>query len=253
VSGNHLVQSVTRALDILESAARSEDGVTLQELSRVLDLKPPTVHNLARTLTVRRLLEKVPNPTRYRLGGVVRELADFQMRSGLLRRAPDVLRRLSEELGGANVVLAQSFNGEVFRVVIIRSERPGMIERPRGDLMHPYTTASAMLFQACWSQEELGAYRRRHPFPEYGADVWGSEEKYEALLRRTRRQHYAALHMERLGFFTVAAPVVSPGGQLLAALGASTHAQSGEADRRRQMTRKIVESARRLSLSLAQR
>ena len=54
MAGNHLVQSIQRAVDILQCVAASEDGVTLQEISRQLGLKPPTVHNIARTLTVRK-------------------------------------------------------------------------------------------------------------------------------------------------------------------------------------------------------
>lgn len=252
MTGNHVVQSLMRAVDILECVGRSEDGATLQELSKELGLKPPTVHNLARTLTLRHLLEKVQGPTRYRLGGAVRDLARIQTGSRLLLKAPELMRGIHKQFPDAAVVLAQSFSGDVYRVMRLSPERPGVIERPRGESMQPYTTASATLFQAYWSGEERSAYRRRHPFPEYGAGTWASEEDYDALVTETRKQGYATLRFRRSGYFSVSAPVFSPGHELLGAFGASLGLKPGETEKGRRMVSLVVKSAQRLSESVAE-
>ena len=48
--GTELVQSVERALDILELVSDAENGLRLNEIASRINLKNSTVHNLIRTL-----------------------------------------------------------------------------------------------------------------------------------------------------------------------------------------------------------
>jgi len=179
---SQLVQSVLRSLDILELVASAQGGLALRDLAERLTLKGPTVHNLARTLAARGFLEKTANPPRYRLGAAVLELAYRHADNALLRRAAGALRELFDQLDGATVTLSQAVGGEVLTVLRISPERPGILQRPAGRAMHPYGTASALLFQALWSERERAAYRRRYPFWEYGAHLWGTPERLEKVL-----------------------------------------------------------------------
>src|SRR5512146_598493 len=108
-----LLQSLLRALDILELVARSDDGLTLQELADSLGMKPPTVYNLARTLAARGFLRKVPRPVRYQLGPAMTELVGLQVDHALMQQAPPVMRRLFSDLAIANVVLGKHVAGDV--------------------------------------------------------------------------------------------------------------------------------------------
>ena len=73
---NELIQSLLRAMDVIELVAQSERGLSLGEVCNSLKLKQPTAHNLIRTLISRDFVEKTTSPVRYRLGPAVTRLAD---------------------------------------------------------------------------------------------------------------------------------------------------------------------------------
>ncbi len=244
---SELVQSVLRSLDILELVAASEEGLALRELSERLGLKAPTAHNLARTLASRGFLQKTTRPVRYRLGRAVVELGHLPSQQALLGRAPRALRRLFGELEGATVTLNQALGGEILTVLRISPERPGVLERPRGRTMHPYGTASAVLYQALWTEEERAAYRRRYPFWEYGAHLWADQRRLEQALDEARRKGYAAFDLPQAGAFPAAAPVFADNHELLAAVGASLPGEKLSPQRRRRLIQRVVAAAGRLS------
>ena len=244
---SQLVQSLLRGLDILELVAASERGLALRDLTEHLGLKAPTAHNLARTLAARGFLQKTADPPRYLLGRAVLELARAQAGNALLRRAGAALRRLFRQIPGATVTLSQSAGGEVLTVLRISPERPGILERPHGRPMHPYGTASAVLFQTLWTEQERAAYRRRYPFWEYGAHLWGGEVRLEKFLAAARRAGYAALRLDKAGVFPAAAPVTGANNELLAAVGASVPAGRASPARRRRLIERVVAAAEKLS------
>ena len=49
-NGATQVQSLSRALDLLESIARADNGITLSELAQQVQLAPSTTHRLLNTL-----------------------------------------------------------------------------------------------------------------------------------------------------------------------------------------------------------
>lgn len=216
-----LVQSVCRSLDVLQAVARSEEGLSLQEIARVLGVRPSTAHNLVRTLAARRFLTRVDRPVRYRLGPAVFDLAAAHWSRSLVYRAGKVFHSLARQLPRVTWSLAEAIGGEVAITLRLSPERPGFLEQPRNRVMHPYGSASALLFQAYWSDEERQEYRRRHPFPEAGAHLWGDLAQLDRFLDEVRRRGYALPRFREDPLLKVGVPLFSPGGELTATLGAS--------------------------------
>lgn len=244
---SQLVQSLARGLTILDQIARSEGGLSLQELSRRLGLKPTTVHNLVRTLISRGFVEKASQPVRYRAGPAIGELAGLRDRGELLRRAPIISTDLFNALGDATAIFAQVVGGDVRKIMRIIPERPGVLEYPHDVSLHPYVSASALLFQSLWTEEERAAYRKRYPFWEYGAHAWGTEERFGEAMEAARRQGYAAVDIEKTGVYTMAAPVTGADGQVLGAIGATIPLEKARENRRQQLIGEVMKAAGRLS------
>jgi IclR family acetate operon transcriptional repressor len=61
------VQSVARALDLLERVAASRDEIALTQLARSAGLQPPTAHRLVQTLVEKEWVVQNPRTSRYRL------------------------------------------------------------------------------------------------------------------------------------------------------------------------------------------
>lgn len=252
---SELVQSLLRAVDVIELVAQSERGLSLGEVCNSLGLKQPTVHNLIRTLVARDFIEKTVNPVRYRLGSAVMRLAEERASHAVVQQAAIVLRELFERLRTslpaklhpqeeASISFAQHVGGEVVMLLRLRVQRPGVLERPKL-VMSAYQSASPICFQAFWSAEERDSYRKRHPFLEQGTPIWKSRDHLEQYLGRVREQGYAQPPIFPKEQLRVAVPVWGEGHQLLGVLGAGIWRKSAITDSKT-LIRQMMDASRRI-------
>jgi len=213
-----LVQSVLRAADVLEIVGGSAEGVTLSEISGRLCLKPPTVHNLLRTLVERGLLERGRRPIRYRIGGAFYELARTSFERSLACRAREVIQRLLVESGATSSSFAELVGGEVCLVLRVDQRRPDYVEGLGGRPLHPYASGSSLVYQAFMSAGDLSHYRERHPFSVQGAPLWGTIESLDLFLSDVRAKGVAAVPFGESEQRRVSAPVRHIDGSISGAL-----------------------------------
>jgi len=207
---------------LLELLPSAENGLTLQQLSAELDLRPTTVHNLVRTLEARGYVTKLSKPTRYALGPSVIDLAQQFMSRELQRGAARAVSAVFARFSTSRATYCECVGGEVVLKLRMTPERPGLLERPWNSVMLPYVSASVLVFQAFWSYQERQAHTQRYPFTEYGAHVWQTEEKLEEFLAGVREKGYAAPPPDAAGLVRVAVPIFLSGNEIVGALGAAT-------------------------------
>src|SRR5262245_24629410 len=99
---DYLIQSVSRALDILEAFAVGQEELGVTELSRKLKLHKNNVFRLLATLETRGYVEQDRETGNYRLGMKTFEVASvFLHHLGLAKQAHPVLEQLAAETGEA--------------------------------------------------------------------------------------------------------------------------------------------------------
>jgi DNA-binding IclR family transcriptional regulator len=99
---DYLIQSVSRALDILEAFAVGQEELGVTELSRKLKLHKNNVFRLLATLETRGYVEQDRETGNYRLGMKTFEVASvFLHHLGLAKQAHAVLEQLAAETGEA--------------------------------------------------------------------------------------------------------------------------------------------------------
>lgn len=250
-----LVQSLLRAVDVIELVAQSERGLSLGEVCNALGLKQPTAHNLIRTLIARDFVEKTQSPVRYRLGAAVARLAEERQNHTVVRQASAMMTDLFERFRGllparldpqeeATLSFSQYVGGEVVMLLRLRMQRPGVLERPK-HTMSAYQSAAPLTFQAFWSPEELEDYRRRHPFLDQGAPIWKQQEKLDGFLARVREVGYCQPPITPPGQFRVAAPVFGEGHRLVGVLGAGIWVEKLTVDTKR-LVKEMLETSRHI-------
>ncbi len=226
---NELIQSLLRAVDVIELVAQSERGLSLGEVCNSLGLKQPTAHNLIRTLIARDFVEKTTSPVRYRLGTAVTRLAEERHGHALVRQASVIMNDVFDRVKGllpakigaqdeASLSFSQHLGGEVMMLLRMRMQRPGVLERPKRT-MTAYQSATPLCFQAFWSREEVEEYRTRHPFLDQGAPIWKTQEKLEAFLQRARDVGYVLPPIFPEDQLRAAVPVFDEGHRLIGVLG----------------------------------
>jgi DNA-binding IclR family transcriptional regulator len=216
---SNFVQSLERGMMILDLVARSGSGLTLAEIADALGVKRPTAFNLTRTLIARRYLEKTSRPVRFLLGPGVLEAAEAWRHREMARQFEGLVRFLASKID-ATVVLAEPLGGEIVAVHLIEKNRAGVVQHSATRRLAPYIHASTLCMMAFWPPADEAAYVARYPFQEYGAGIWGTEQRLRAFLEETRNRGYVAWEAPNSRFL-VGVPVYSKEGSLLAAIGVS--------------------------------
>ena len=91
-----MIQSVLKALDVMDVFSPSEPRLTLAEISSRLDLPKSTVHNLLNTLVSRRFIEKADSD-HYALGtGLIPLMQAVRVNAEIRDRAAPLLREMAD-------------------------------------------------------------------------------------------------------------------------------------------------------------
>lgn len=166
------VQSVLRALDILELVALDVAGVTLDEIASRAGLNKSTAHNLVRTLRMRGYLEK-GSGRRFFMGGAVQELWFRRERLDIFQRAEQEVRCLHDTYPEATINFCELVGSEISCRLRMAADCPGVLRRPRSQMVHPYNSAAGLCFQAC-NVNFRDRMEAAQPFDESSQLAWKS-------------------------------------------------------------------------------
>jgi IclR family transcriptional regulator, KDG regulon repressor len=153
------VQSLTRALGILETLATSSDGLGISELSRKVRLPASTIHRLLSTLGRNGYVIQLDNE-KYRLGHKLIEIGrNFLDSSHLTKIIRPYLEEASRETGEtANLVILDK--DEALYLDKVESSRILRVFSMIGSRAPLYCTASGKVLLAGFPEEQLRRYLR---------------------------------------------------------------------------------------------
>ena len=151
-----LIQSVDRALTLLEAIAAGSQPSNGPDLARAAGVNRSTAWRLLATLEHHQLIDRDPRTGHYTIGLGVAKLAAHVDHAGLIRRARPILERLAEETGestglsvphGARVLVIDQVT--VAHMVIVQFV---------GREVPLHCTSVGKLLLASFSDEELDAF-----------------------------------------------------------------------------------------------
>jgi IclR family transcriptional regulator, acetate operon repressor len=216
------VQSLTRALDLLEVVAVSDRGIGLTELAKATELAPSTAHRLLKSLQQRRFVHHDAERSLWFIGVQAFSIgAAFLRTRNVVAAARPVMRWLMET-SGESVNLAVLDEAEA--VYLAQIECQAMMRalaRPGGRApLHCSGVGKALL--AALPQAQLAPLVARIPFTRYTEHTIADGAKLRAALVEARAQGYAVDNEEfALGLRCVAAPITDEHGEAIAAISCS--------------------------------
>ena len=216
------VQSVTRALRILETVAKSVSAVGVRELARDSGLKVPTAHGLIKTLATEGYLSQDEGTGKYSLGHKCFSLAGACSRA---RTLPGVavlhMERLASETG-ETVFLAMMRGQDVVWAAHAMGTRrlvANLEDYPPPD---PYETVTGRTLLAFATHDRLDEFVRAHPIAESTGEQISTRADLDEELCAIRRRGYAVIRRRQADSLSaVAAPVRNSMGAVIAAVGIS--------------------------------
>ena len=220
------VQSVERALSLLEAVARSEEPVPLAHLTEVLGIDPSSVFRLANTLKRRGFLANPNGRKHYVLGPAVWRLSrEYDWSRMLISICREAVRALATRTG-ETAHLAVREGRDVFFIDHHASGDQGVIVAGlTGKLMPLHCTAHGKALLADYGLTELKALYGTTPLERYTARTTVTLPDLAKACTRVRAEGFSSDDGEYLeDVRCVAAPVRDRAGLVIGSIGVSAPA-----------------------------
>ena len=218
----YIVQSVDRALDILEAFNYQEEELGVTELSQKLGLHKNNVFRLLATLECRGYIEQEKKTGNYRLGIKTFEVANiFLHHLGLRRQARPILEELVSRCD-ETAYLAILDGPEVVYVLMHETSQTVRIVPRLGHRLPAYCTAAGKIQLAYESRDHVTQIFEGHPLKKYTGNTIDNLEKLLNHLKDVARLGYAIDNEElEQGVRCIAAPVKDYSNRVVASVGLS--------------------------------
>jgi DNA-binding IclR family transcriptional regulator len=220
VSGEGAVQSVDRALSILDILGRlGEAGVT--EIATELAVHKSTASRLLAALAARDLVEQQADRGRYRLGlGLVRLAGKVTSNLDTVSRSRDITRELAAATGETvNIAVLQ--NNQVLYVDQVAGSGVVSVRSWVGAIRPTHCSSTGKALTA-WLSPELRKAARPKNWEVLAPKTITSASELEKELAKVREQGFAVARQEmEEELVGVAAPIRDTHGEVVAALSVS--------------------------------
>jgi IclR family transcriptional regulator, KDG regulon repressor len=199
---------VIKAFQILRIISRSEQGLTLSEVSKRLKISKSTVHGILSALEEVGAIVRNGESRQYKLGLTVFELGRSAYSKVELK---DIARPFMEELmlkTRESVFVGVLNRDHVAIVDFVESEKDLKITSPIGTTLPLTACAPGRVILASMEEEQLEAYVRSSGIRRYTERTITDEGPYLEMIQRVREAGYAIDDEEYLsGVWAVASPI----------------------------------------------
>lgn len=243
----HSIQSVDRALLLLETIAEMGGEATLTELSNRTHLNISTCHHLLATLIKRNFVTKVPGRRLYALGGRILYIGHACLQVDLPRRAQTYMESVNQVTG--ETVHLTALQGDVIANLSVREARHAVrVETGRlGRIPAPHAQSNGKAILAWLPDDEV----RRIVGGSLKRYTSNTIVEFDGLLEQlsgVRRTGYAVDDEEYLpGVICIGAAIRDHAGGIVGSISASTPAMRADDKHLSLMREQVIEAARSLS------
>lgn len=250
-SERHSIQSVDRAVTLLEAIAEAGGETTLTELSHRTRLNISTCHHLLSTLVHRGYVAKVPVRRSYALGARVLFLANACLRQvDLPARALPFIEKINE-LTGETVHLAVLQGDAMMKVAKRESRHPVRVDTGtlgKTDAPHATATGKAML---AWLPEDDMRRVLSNGLARFTPKTITEWPALIEALRHVRRNGYAIDDEEyQPGVICIGAAIRDHNGAVVGAISASTPTMRASEEHLTLVREQVTSAVRALSAEL---
>ena len=217
---NYTIQSVSHAMDILESFTKTEDELGVTDLSKRLGLHKNNVFRLLATLEHRGYIEQNRVTESYRLGPKTLQLgAIFIDQRECRRQARPILESLMATSGETTVVAVLRGN-KVIYMDSVETDRTVRAVSRIGAMLPAYCTSVGKVQLAHLSSAELDRLYAENAFPAVTTRTITKRDALLAELKLVARMGYAMENEEaELEVRSIAAPIRDFSNKVIAAVG----------------------------------
>ena len=212
---------VERAFRLLDLLSVTEEGLTLSDLARALNMSKGSIHGLLKTLENGGAIEQVED-RRFVLGPRIYDLAQtYIQRAGLRHFALPAMHRLATSTGETVCLGRIEQNGvRIIECIVDEGQQAGLqIAARRGMRIPLLAGACGAIALSTWPLAQRENYLRTHPLPRFTEHSITDPQQLLARVEEIARTGISIDRGEYLdGVNAVATPIYGAGGTLAALL-----------------------------------
>ncbi len=218
-----IIQSVERALQILDLFNDQATELKITEISQQMGLSKSTLHSLLKTLQLHGYIDQNPDNGKYCLGMKLVERGHFVVGTMDIRqKAKSWLTTLSQETGQTTHLGILDGNEGVY-IEKIEGKQAAIAYSRIGRRLPVHATAIGKVLMAWLGDEELNAILDGYSFTRFTPATLTDRAALLAALAQTRHNRYALDNEENEpGVRCIAVPVWNHESRVIAALSLST-------------------------------
>ena len=218
-----IIQSVERALQILNLFNEQVTELKITEISKQMGLSKSTLHSLLKTLQLHGYIDQNPENGKYRLGMKLVERGYFVVGTMDIRqKAKSWLTTLSQETGQTTHLGILDGNEGVY-IEKIEGRLAAIAYSRIGRRLPVHATAIGKVLLAWLGDEELAAVLHEYQFKGFTPSTITDHASLLAALKETQHNDYALDNEENeQGVRCIAVPVWNHESRVIAALSLST-------------------------------
>lgn len=214
------VQSVERALDLINTIVDAGRPLGIAELSQAMGLAPSTIHRILQTLTAKGYIHQDAGSKRYDIGPEIVEISrSLYLRYDLVRRVRPYLQELVD-LTGETAHLAELYGTSAMYLSQLEPLSMVRMFTTPGSVTPLYCSDVGKLFLADLPPARVEDILRKTGLRPRTPHTLTDPAQLEEELQRVREQGYAEDDEEReIGVRCLSAPILNGAGKVLAAIG----------------------------------
>lgn len=243
----HSIQSVDRALYLLETIAEAGGETTLTDLANRTGLNISTCHHLLATLIQRGFVTKVPGRRLYALGARILYLGHACLQVDLPRRAQPYMEAINRATG--ETVHLAALQGDAVVTLAVRAARhPVRVDTGKiGKMEAPHATSMGKAILAWLPEDEIQRIVA-HGMKRYTENTITELPALLESLRIVRRNGYALEREEFLpGVLCIGSAIRDQAGTVIGGISASMPVMRATDEHIALMRDEIVAATRALS------
>ena len=216
----NLVQSVDRALRIIEFLAENPTGAGITEISKSLGLSKGTVHRLISTLKERDFAYQSSNTQLYRLSYKILYLYNcISNNIDMFKVSRPIIRKFADKVD-ATVHLAtldekRSNIVYIDRIEPMNSQKPFVMSSRVGKKAPCYCTAAGKMLLSQYSDDEIRDIMKGEEYKTYTDKTIKNIDEFLEEIHKVRKQGYALDENEYdHGIICISIPIYNSNGKI---------------------------------------
>ena len=242
------MKSVKKAIEVLESLAKEENGVGVSQLSRQLNLPKSTIYEILSAFKSVRFVEQNPEDKKYHLGLRIFELGNIVQSQLKLRKiAYPYLYNLSRKTNETTYLVVLEGN----RIVYIDCAESTARLRAHpvfGDRIPLHCTGVGKAIMAFLLKEKINKIIHEDGLERFTENTITDPQLLKQKLKEIKKRGYAIDNMEHEeGICCVGAPIRNHQNEVFAAISVSGPSQRFDPPRIKTMAKLVMETAEEVS------